>query len=131
MSPSAGETSRAGYLDVVTLEEVQVGLALARLFAHQSQDGVVAAGVHHRLTVLDDPDGEILQLVLKRQDQTRWGQIHKGLIQMKSRGLHSDATPQVSTPKNQLRAEFLRLRRRSGALTSLEGSESYKHKKSK
>lgn len=41
------------YLDVVTLEQVEVRFTLTRLFTHQSQDGVIAAGVHHRLGVLD------------------------------------------------------------------------------
>lgn len=58
--------SAEAHLDVVTLEEVQVGLALPRLLAHQGQDGVVAAGVHDGLAVLDGADGEVLQLILNR-----------------------------------------------------------------
>lgn len=56
---------RARYLDDITLEQVKVWFGLARLFAHQSQNGVVAAGVHDGLAVLDGRHGEVLQLVLK------------------------------------------------------------------
>ena len=58
------DQSQAVYLDVVTLEQVQVRFALTRVFTDQSQDGVVAAGVHDGLDVLDRPHGEVLQLVL-------------------------------------------------------------------
>ena len=61
--------SRSLYLDVVTLEEVQVGFALSRLFTHQSQDGVVAAGAHHSLAVLQGPHGKVFQLILHQQQQ--------------------------------------------------------------
>lgn len=46
---------------------MEVRFVLTRVLTHQSQDGVVAAGVHHGLAVLDRPDGEVLQLVLKVQ----------------------------------------------------------------
>lgn len=53
------------HLDVVALEQVQVRFALAGLLTHQRQDGVVAAGAHHGLTVLDRAQRKVLQLVLK------------------------------------------------------------------
>lgn len=52
-------------LDVVALEQVQIRFALAGLLTHQRQDGVVAAGVHHGLTVLDRAQRKVLQFVLK------------------------------------------------------------------
>lgn len=72
--------SEAAYLDVVTLEQVQVRFALTRLLTHQSQDGVVAAGVHDGLTVLDGGDGEVLQLVLKEQNTLRNSMIHRSKV---------------------------------------------------
>ena len=71
------------HLDVVALEEVQVRLALPRLLAHQGQDGVIAAGVHHRLAVLEGADGEVLQLILKRGG----GALPMGLVTIASKGL--------------------------------------------
>ena len=73
------DQSGAGYLDVVALEQVQVCFGLTRLFTHQSQDGVEAAVVHHSLTVLDRPDGEVLQLVLKQKQQVRRRQASPGV----------------------------------------------------
>lgn len=52
-------------LDVVALEQVQVWFPLSGLLTHQRQDGVVAAGVDHGLTVLDGAQRKVLQLVLK------------------------------------------------------------------
>lgn len=57
--------SGAAYLDVVTLEEVQVGFALTRVPADQSQEGVEDAGVHHGLAQLHAAHGEALQLLLR------------------------------------------------------------------
>lgn len=47
---------------------MEIGFGLTWLFADQSQDGVVAAGVHHGLAVLDGADLEVLQLVLKKKN---------------------------------------------------------------
>lgn len=59
---------------------MEVGFDLTRLFADQSQDGVVAAGVHHGLAVLDRANLEVLQLVLKEKNpQVKVGVGHTEL----------------------------------------------------
>lgn len=54
------------HLDVITLEEVQVRLALTGFFTHQRQDGVIVTRVHDGLTVLNCTERKVLQLVLRQ-----------------------------------------------------------------
>lgn len=53
------------YLDVVTLEEVEVRFVLTRLLADESEDGVEAAGTVDGLAVLDGSHREVFQLLLE------------------------------------------------------------------
>lgn len=57
--------SEAAYLHLVTLEEVQVGFALTRVLADQSQEGGEDAGVHQGLDQLHAAHREPLQLLLR------------------------------------------------------------------
>lgn len=52
------------HLHLVAVEEVDVGLALLRVLAHEQQHGRVAQLVQHRLAVPDGGQREVLQLLL-------------------------------------------------------------------
>lgn len=63
------------YLHLVAVEEVDVGLALVRVLAHEQQHGRVAQLVEHRLAVPHAGQREVLQLLL---GDRRPGPAHGG-----------------------------------------------------
>lgn len=54
------QTATKTYLYLITLEEVQISFALSWLFTNKGQNGIVSAGLHHSLTVLNGACRKVL-----------------------------------------------------------------------
>ena len=74
-APHPRAHGRPPHLHLVAVEEVDVGLALVRVLAHEQQHGRVAQLVEHRLAVPHAGQREVLQLLL---GDRRLGPAHGG-----------------------------------------------------